>query len=351
MAKNTRKMKAALFYGEKEDMRIEEIPIPEVKEGDVLLRVRTCGICGSDARGYFNGIEERYRLPVILGHELTGEIYETGPGVTGYKKGERVVVAPIYGCGQCEFCIKGEENLCENVAVFGVTHQGGFAEYMLIPKKGVERGVLVKIGEDISDEEGTMIEPLSCCLHGQQQLKIKPGDSVLIFGAGPIGICHMLVAKKIGAIKVGIADVVESRLDEAKSFGADTVINSGKEGWEKNVHAHFGTNGADHVIIAAPSVGAIESGLKVVKKGGNLLVFGGLPHGSQWTLDPNIIHYNEITVFGSIDSTIDDFRRAALIAPSLGLKRFITHRFKLEEIKDGMEVIRRKEGLKVVLEM
>jgi len=345
------KMKAALFYGKKEDMRIESVPLPEIGEGDVLLKVRASGICGSDARSYFNGIKERYKIPVIFGHELTAEIYRTGAKVQGYSPGERVVVAPIYGCGQCEFCVSGKENLCENVVVIGCTFDGGYAEYMVIPEKGVERGALVKIGDDVSDFAGTMIEPVSCCLHGLKQLHIQPGDTVAVFGSGPIGLSHMILAKKIGAGKVGILDMVEGRLKEASSFGADITINAGSADWEKKVFEYFGKNGVDVVVSAAPSVAAVENGMKIVKSGGKLLIFGGLPHGSVWNMDPNIVHYREITIYGSIDATIDDFRRAAAMAPTLDLERFITHTLALDDAKKGMEIMKKKEGLKVIFDM
>jgi L-iditol 2-dehydrogenase len=345
------KMKAALFYGKKEDMRVESIDIPATGDGDVLLRVRACGICGSDARSYFNGIEERYKIPIIFGHELTAEVSSVGNRVKQYKPGERVVVAPIYGCGQCEFCTSGKENLCENVVVFGCTYDGGFAEYMLIPSKGVERGALVKISDEVSDAEGTMIEPFSCCLHGLRRLNIQPGDSVAIFGAGPIGLSHMILAKKLGAGKVGMIDVVENRLREAVSFGADISFHSQKSRWDEEVREYFGKNGVDIVVTAAPSVAAAESGLKIIKNDGKLLIFGGLPHGSMLTLNPNLIHYNEVTITGSIDATIDDFKRAASMAPTLCLKRFITHTFSLDEVGRGMEAMGKKEGLKVILDM
>jgi L-iditol 2-dehydrogenase len=343
-------MKAALFYGKPEDMRIESVDIPRLEKGDILLRVRASGICGSDARSYFKGIEERYKIPIIFGHELTAEVHEVGSEVRGYSPGERVVVAPIYGCGQCEFCVSGKENLCDDVVVFGCTFDGANAEYMRIPAKGVERGVLVKIEESLSDDGGTMIEPLSCCLHGQRQLGIQPGDSVAIFGSGPIGLSHLLVSRTLGAGKIGIIDLVDSRLREAESFGADITVNAEKGGWEKRVFDFFGASGVDVVITAAPSVAAIENGYRIVKKGGKLLIFGGLPHGSVWNMDPNVVHYREVTVFGSIDSTIDDFRRAAAMAPSLDLQRFVTHRFPLGEANEGMQVMKRREGLKVVLD-
>ena len=344
------KMKSALFYGNKEDMRIESIDIPEIADGDVLLKVKACGICGSDARSYFNGVEKRYKIPIIFGHELTAEVFKAGSKVTGYAPGERVVVAPIYGCGQCEFCVSGKENLCENVVVFGCTYDGGFAEYMKIPEKGVQRGALVKIVDEITDEEGTMIEPFSCVLHGLRRLNIQPGDSVVIFGSGPIGLAHMIISKKIGAGKIAIVDMVESRLEQAVSFGAEITINADSTDWEKKVLDFAGRNGADIVVTAAPSVGAIESGIKILKNDGKLLIFGGLPHGSMWNMDPNIVHYNEITITGSIDATIDDFRRAAEMAPSLNLNKFITHTFPIEKTVDGMEVMRKKEGLKVILD-
>ena len=347
----TEKMEAALFYGKPEDMRIESVDVPPIETGDILLKIRASGICGSDARSYFKGIEERYKIPIIFGHEFTAEVHRVGEGVRGYNSGERVVVAPIYGCGQCEFCVSGKENLCDDVVVFGCTYDGANAEYMRIPAKGVERGVLVKLDDEVSDYAGTMIEPVSCCLHGQRQMDMQPGDSVLIFGSGPIGLSHMLLVKKLGAGKVGIIDMVEGRLREAEAFGADVTFNAEKDTWEKAVLSTFGASGVDIVITAAPSVAAIENAYRVVKKGGKLLIFGGLPHGSIWNMDPNVVHYREVTIYGSIDATIDDFRRAASMAPSLDLDRFVTHKLPLKDANGGMQVMKNREGLKVVLDM
>ncbi len=344
-------MKAALFYGKKEDMRVETVAVPEISDGDVLLRVRACGICGSDARSYFNGIEERYKIPVIFGHEVTAVIEKVGGNVKDYKAGERVVVAPIHGCGRCEFCTSGRENLCTQVVVYGCTIDGAFAQYMKITQQALQRGVLVKIPDEISDEQGTMIEPFSCCLHGLLRLNIAPGDSVVVFGAGPIGIAHMMLAKRLGAEKVGVMDMVDARLEQAESFGADITINAGDSKWNTKLHKYFGTDKVDNVVTAAPSVAAINSGLEIIKNGGSLLIFGGLPHGSMMQIDPNIIHYNEINIAGSIDATIDDFHRAATMAPSLQLERFITHTFPLDEVKKGMEIMRSKQGMKVILNL
>jgi L-iditol 2-dehydrogenase len=344
-------MQAALFYGKPEDMRIEKVEIPALEQGDILLKIRASGICGSDARSYFKGIEERYKIPIIFGHELTAEVYKTGDGVQGYSPGDRVVVAPIYGCGQCEFCVSGKEHLCDDVIVFGCTFDGGNAEYMRIPAKGVERGALVKIEQSVSDLAGTMIEPMSCCLHGQRQLGIQPGDSVVIFGSGPIGLSHLLVSKTLGAGNVCIIDLVDSRLREAESFGADFTVNGEHKDWDKQVFEQLGSKGVDVVITAAPSVAAIENGYSIVKKSGKLLIFGGLPHGQIWSMDPNVVHYKEVTIFGSIDSTIDDFRRAAAMAATLDLERFVTHTYPLKDANEGMQAMKRREGLKVILDV
>lgn len=346
-----RKIKAALFYGGKKDIRLEEIPLPVLGDGDVLLKVRACGICGSDVRSYLNGVEERYKIPVVLGHEVVGEIAAVGTRVKGLDIGNRVVVAPIYGCGNCEFCLSGCENLCDQVVVFGCNLDGGYAEYMRIPQEGVRRGVLVKLPPAVSDEAGTLIEVFSCCLHGQRRIGIKPGDTVLIFGAGPIGLAHLVVSKTLGASKVGVLDFVSSRLEEARRFGADLVVNILENSWIEQVRQEIDNRGVSVAITAAPSVASIESALKVVRKGGTVLVFGGLPSGSILSLDPNLIHYGEVTITGSIDATMDDFVRAVKLAPSFGLDRFVTHRFSLEEICEAMETASEKKGLKVILKM
>lgn len=343
-------MKAALFYGEKKDIRIENVDIPSLNEDDVLIKVRACGICGSDARSYFNGVKERYKIPVILGHEVVGEVVESGKKL-GLSSGERVVVAPIYGCGHCDFCVCHQENLCDSVVVFGCNFDGAFAEYMRIPGTGVARGVISRVPENlsISDEEATLIEPFSCCLHGIKKINLKPGDTVMVSGAGPIGLAHITLLKMLGAGCVVVNDIVEERLSRAKDFGADLTVNSVKEDLSQKVRDITGGKGVDSLIVAAPSPEATEVGINLIKKGGTLLIFGGCPSGSMINLDPNLIHYSEIKVTGSIDATMEDFRQTIDLIHKAELAPFITHSFPLDEIKEAMEIIDRKEGLKVVL--
>ena len=343
------KMKAALFYGKKEDIRLKEIDIPKINEDEVLIKVKACGICGSDARSYFNGAHERYKVPVILGHEVAGEISKIGKDVNSFKIGERVTVAPIYGCGECSFCVSGEENLCGQVVVFGCNFDGAYAQYMRIPAQGIRRGVLVKIPDSISNEEATLIEPFSCCLHGILRAGVKPGDTVIVIGAGPIGLSHLTLLKILGSGRVIVSDIVNPRLERAKKFGADVTINSKEDNLPLKIKELTDNEGADSVIVAAPSSKAIEDGLKTVRRGGRLVIFGGCPENSLIQIDPNLIHYSEITITGSIDSTIDDFRRTVQLVSRVNLKSFITHRFSLEEVHQAMQVMKDKKGLKVIL--
>jgi len=343
------KMKAALFYGKKEDIRLKEIDIPQINEDEILIKVKACGICGSDARSYFNGAHERYKIPVILGHEVAGEIFQIGKNVDGFKVGERVTVAPIYGCGKCSFCVSGEENICEKVVVFGCNFDGAYAQYMRIPAQGIRRGVLVKIPDGLPNEEATLIEPFSCCLHGILRAGVKPGDSVVVIGAGPIGLAHLTLLKILGSGKVIIGDIVNKRLERAKKFGADVTVNSKEDNLPLKVRELTKGKGADSVIVAAPSKEAVEDGLKMVRRGGRVVIFGGCPTNSLIQIDPNSIHYSEIIVTGSIDSTIDDFRRTVQLISRVNLKPFITHRFPLKEIHQAMQVMKDKKGLKVIL--
>lgn len=341
-------MKAALFYGQ-QDIRMSEVKMPQIKEGEILIRVAAAGICGSDARIYYQGGEERYKIPVILGHEVAGEVSQIGKNVDGFRVGERVTVAPIYGCGKCSFCVSGEENLCEKVVVFGCNFDGAFAEYMKIPSRAIQAGALVKIAEDLSDEEAALIEPLSCCLHGELRAQVQPGDTVLVIGIGPIGLAHIKLLRFLGAARIIASALVDWRLKKAREFGADITINSHSEDFFKRIRQLTENRGVDAVIVAVGNPQAIMQGLKAVRPGGTVVLFGGCPPKSTIQVDPNLIHYSDISVVGSIDATVDEFRRMASLVPVMKIKSLISHRFPLESIKDAMEVLKNREALKVLI--
>jgi L-iditol 2-dehydrogenase len=342
-----KKMKAAFFYGDRKDLRLQQADIPRVGDGDILLKVRICGICGSDSRYYFHGNEPRYKKPVILGHEVVGNIYEMGSKVKGYSPGERVAVAPIYGCGKCDHCLSGSENLCRDVVVFGTNFDGGFAQYMLIPEKGVERGVLVKLADDVPDEAATMLEPFSCALHGLRKIGIAPGDTVAVFGSGPLGLAFLLLSKRLGAGKVAVIARARDKLARAEEFGADAVFSTLEEDWKSKVRKYFRQGGINIAVTAGSTLPLLEYSLELVKRGGKILIFSGLPSGTRIDVDPNYIHYSELTISGTIDSTIDDYKRTALMAPYLGLERFATHMFPLDRIKEGFEATGERDRLRI----
>ena len=342
------KMKAAFFYG-KEDIRLHEINIPNIKEDEILIEIRACGICGSDVRSYYKGVEGRYKIPLILGHEVSGQVFKIGGKIDNFAIGDRVAVAPIYGCGKCSFCLSGQENLCKEVMVFGCNLDGAFAEYMKIPVRAIQRGALVKIPDELSDEEAALIEPFSCCLHGVLRANVRPGDTILVIGAGPIGLAHTKLLRLLGASYIIASDVVDSRLEVAKKFGADMTINPQREDSLAKIKELTEDKGADAVIVAVGNPEAITQGLKMVRRGGTVVLFGGCPPNTVVQVDPNFIHYSDTVIVGSIDATMDEFRRAASLVSAIDVKPFITHRFPLESIKDAMEMSKSREALKVVI--
>jgi L-iditol 2-dehydrogenase len=233
--------------------------------------------------------------------------------------------------------------------VFGTNYDAGFAEYMLVPEKGVERGVLVKLDDSLPDEAATMLEPLSCALHGIRKMGIEPGDTSIIFGSGPLGLGFLLLLKKLGAGKVAVIARSGDKLKRAVEFGADITFSTKTEGWKNKVRNYFGEEGIKSAITAGSTLPILEYSIDLVKRGGKVLIFSGLPTGTSLNIDPNYLHYNELSIYGTIDSTIDDYKRIALLAPYLGLERFATHSYTLGQVKEGFEATKKADRLRVNL--
>ena len=204
-------MKAALYYGI-EDIRIEDRPVPEIGDEDILLKVGACAVCGTDLKVFMHGYKN-LNPPQIIGHEISGSIADKGSKVSGYNIGERVTVVPIVSCGECLACRKGWTHLCmtfqKQTEAFGFFHPGGFAEYMAVPGKAIKKGNLIKVPENVSDEEAALAEPMACALNGQMLAGVGIGDEVLIIGSGPIGCMHISLAKTLGATKVFVSEIKE----------------------------------------------------------------------------------------------------------------------------------------------
>jgi len=329
-------MRAAMLYGVK-DLRVEDVEVPKVEAGEILVKVRAATTCGTDLKIFQRGyVEKVIKLPTIFGHEWAGEVVEVGEGLEWPEKGMRIRAGNSAPCLHCAMCQKGKYNLCENM----IWLWGAYAEYIKVPA----RMVLVntqEIPRHVSYEEAAITEPLACVLHGVEEARLKLGDIIAIVGAGPIGLLHLLTAKKIGAEKIIIIDLVEERLDFAKKLGADETVNAGKVDAVETVRQLTRGYGADVVIEAIGLPATWEQALKLVRKGGTVLEFGGCPPGTEIKLNTELLHYGEVTVMGTFHTTPLHFKKALHLIASrtLDVRPLITRKMKLENIKEAFEIL------------
>ncbi|MEM0008313.1 MAG: zinc-binding dehydrogenase [Candidatus Bathyarchaeia archaeon] len=329
-------MKAAMLYGVK-DLRVEDVETPKVGIGEVLVRVRAATTCGTDLKIFQRGyVEKVIKLPTVFGHEWAGEVVEVGEGLEWPRKGMRVRAGNSAPCLRCFMCGKGKFNLCENM----IWLWGAYAEYIKVPAHMV-RVNMQEIPPHISYEEAAITEPLACVLHGVEEARVKLGDSVAIIGAGPIGLLHLLTVKKMGAEKVIMIDLVDERLEFAKKLGADEIINAGKENVEEAVRKATGGYGADAVIEAIGQPATWEQALRLVRKGGTVLEFGGCPPGTEVRFNAEKLHYGEVTVLGAFHATPMHFRKALnlIASKSINVAPLITRRMPLEKIVEAFQIL------------
>ena len=346
-------MQAAVYYGP-EDLRIEQRPIPAIRSNEVLLKVHTASICATDLRIYA-GAHRMYspgtvRIP---GHEITGTLAEVGREVHGLTPGQRVMIAPNIGCGHCRQCAAGRNNLCPDYDAFGITLDGAFAEYMRVTAPAIEQGNVIPVGEGADLAAMALAEPLACVLHGQDAVNVQPGDTVLIQGAGPIGILHLLTAKARGAARVLVSDMVPERLTKAVKLGADRAIDISSSSLAQVVADVTGGQGADVIIVAAPARAAMEESLRLAAHRGRINFFAGLPKQEPFIqADANTIHYKELFVTGTTACSTTDCRRAVELAASgkVDLRALIGDRFPLAEAHAAFAAARRRDGWKVILQ-
>ena len=329
-------MKAAMLYGIK-DLRIEDIEIPSVKASEVLVRVKAATTCGTDLKIFQRGyVEKVIKLPTVFGHEWAGDVVEVGEGLDWPKKGMRVRAGNSAPCLHCAMCGKGKYNLCENM----IWLWGAYAEYIKVPAHMV-RVNMQEIPLHLSYEEAAITEPLACVLHGVEEARVKLGDSVAIIGAGPIGLLHMLTVKRMGAEKVIMVDVVEERLEFAEKIGADETVNAERENVEEKIRNLTGGYGADVVIEAIGKPQTWEQALKLVRKGGTVLEFGGCPPGTEIKVNAEQLHYGETTVLGTFHATPLHFRKALnlIASKTIDVAPLITRKMPLERIKEAFEIL------------
>lgn len=343
-------MKAAILRAPNQIV-LEKTDSPAAKPGDLTIRMRAATICGTDIRIFRGRKTIGVRYPSILGHEFSGEIVDTG-GRSGFSVGDRVGLCPAIPCGQCHRCKRGAENLCEAGMNFGYELDGGFAEFIRIPSKAIDSGNVRKLPEHMTYAEAALIEPLSCVLNGQERVGVGFGDVVVILGAGPIGLLHVLLAKLRGAMKVIVSDPNEPRRAAAMRYGADVAVDPNAQDLIAQIRAETDGRGAD-VAIGAIGVPALaRQATELVAHGGRISLFAGYTKGATAEMDVNAIHYNEITVTGAFGLTRRHFDDAFDMVANgrLNVAPLITHRFALDETLHAFDVAESGLAIKVAIE-
>ena len=343
-------MKAVRYYGPG-DIRIDEIPVPQIKQDELLVRIEACAVCGSDLKAFSVG-NPRLQPPIVMGHEFAGTVEEAGTDVTGFAEGDRIVMATSVSCGECLYCKKGWTNLCVSLAPMGFYFDGGMAEYTAIPARALENGHVVKVPPDLRSDFAALAEPLSCAVNSIEKCQIQQGDTVLIMGAGPMGILNACVARYSGAGKIIMTEINQARLELAGGFRIDLLVNTNEKDIKEIILQETNGFGADVVIVSAPAAAPQEEALSLVRKKGTVCLFASLPSGqSSLTIDSRLIHYNEIKLTGSSDSTAEHVGKAIemLSDPAFPAEKIATHILSLHEIFNAFELMKSGEALRVVL--
>ncbi len=343
-------MKAVVYYAPK-DIRVEKILVPACGDNEIRVKVDACAVCGTDLKTYRHG-NPRIKPPKVMGHEFTGIVETVGSQVRGFSVGERIVMATSISCGRCYYCRKGFTNLCIDLAPMGFTYPGGMAEYITIPARALANGHVIKVPKEVKAEHAALAEPLSCTVNCAENCSIESGDTVVVVGAGPMGIMNACVVKGFGAAKIIVADINEIRLEKAETLGFDMVVNSARQDLTQIVRNETDGIGADVVIIAAPAAQPQEQGIDFVRKHGTVCLFASLPAGnSSLSLDSRIIHYGEIRVVGTSDSTPRQVAKAVelLSAGAIPADRLASHILGLDDIFKAYELMQSGEALRVVL--
>lgn len=344
-------MKAAT-YTQGGSLEMLELPMPQLEEGDVLLRVEAASICGTDIKITRMGhrkLQEGQRI--VLGHEFAGVIEEVRGPVAGLRTGMRVGVAPNWGCGVCASCIRGLANYCPDYSAFGIQTDGAHAEHVRVPAKAISQGNVVALPEDAVWEEMSLVEPLSCVVNAQDAIRISTGDTVAVYGCGPMGLLHIILAKAAGARKIVAIDLNPARLEAALAAGATDAIDSRSESVPERIGHLVG--GLDAVITAVPIASVIAEGLALLAPFGRLCLFAGLPKDKPTVdLDANAVHYKNLVVTGTTGGSNRDYRKALdlIVSRRVDVRQIISHRFDFQQLPQAYEVALAGTGMKVVIQ-
>ena len=347
-------MLALRFYAP-EDLRLEDVPEPTCGTDEVKIRVKNCSTCGTDVKIRKNG-HQNLTPPRIIGHEIAGEVVEVGSGVAGdWKPGDRVQVIAAVPCGKCHECRKGWMAVCQNQTSVGYQYDGGFAEYMIVPREVLAVDGMNRIPDGVGFAEASAAEPFACAINAQEQLGIEPGDDVVIFGAGPIGCLHVRIARGVHrAGRIILVDINSERLKmSADAVKPDVVINASEVNIVEEVLKLTDGRGADVVITATPANITQEQAVSMAARNGRISFFGGLPKTNPTiTLDSNLVHYRQLHIHGANGSAPEHNRRALdyIASGEVPVADLITRRIRLRDVMDAFGIVERGEAIKVTVE-
>ncbi len=343
----------AATYTQGGALAVQRMAVPEIAADDMLLRIRAASICGTDVRIVRNGHRKlRDGQRIVLGHEFVGTIEQLGERVTGYSIGQRVGVVPNAGCGRCDACVRGKANYCPTYTAFGIDRDGGHAEWVRIPGQFLAQGNVMILPDAISDADASLLEPFSCVVNGVRAARLELGDSVVIFGAGPIGLMHLMLCRAAGAGKLIMIDVRQDRLERAAALGCDVLLDPRQEDLVARVRSETEGQGANVVITACPAPEAQTQAVGLLAPFGRLCLFGGLPKSiGSVALDTNAIHYGNFHVTGSTGGAADDYRIALRLVANrrIDLSSVVSHRFALSALQTAYDTALAGAEGKVVL--
>ncbi len=332
-------MKAAYLVA-KRRFEIREVPEPKMQnDSDVLLNVRASGVCGSDLHNYKEGKTGclEVEFPMILGHECSAVVEKVGSAVTKVKPGDRVAIEPAVSCGQCEECLKGRQNLCENIRFLSLPGdlEGCLKERMVMPETNV-----IPLPDDFTFEDGVMLEPLSICAHAGTLAELKPGDSVAILGSGPIGLLTLEVANVSGAVLSFATDIVKERAEMAASLGATYSFDPNETDVVREILEATDGRGVDVAFECAGEQDTVNQGLEILRPGGRFLLLG-IPGGApQYSFDTDMMRRKELTIV-FVRRQVHCFEKAINLvkAARIDVRTPVTHRFPLEKTNDAYELV------------
>mgnify|MGYP001582936072 FL=1 len=338
-------MKVAVYYGNK-DVRMEERPIPQINDDELLVKVMASGICGTD-------VMEWYRIkkaPLVLGHEISGVVEKAGKNVKNFKAGDKVFVSHHVPCMKCHYCLNGHHTACETLHRTSFD-PGGFSEYLRVPKINVEFGTF-KLPDNVSFDEGTFVEPIGTVLRAQRLANLKDNQTLLVIGSGISGLMHIKAAKSRNVKKIIAVDINDFRLNAAKRFGASQIINANEDIASKL--KEFNENRlADLVIVCTGALSAANTALRCVDKGGTILFFAVPKPDEKFEIPINDFWKNEIKVMTSYAAAPKDLEESIKLIASkkLNLNEMITHKLKFNEIQKGFQLVAEaKDSIKVIVE-